>query len=514
MVNLTLTSRAKTCGDDHVTIVARRGRFPTPLIDDRPGEFATPMFLFIISSLFHSAHAFPTPSHFTFLNAGRAGEPHGSPDFWSKLIISIGLVLAGGVFAGLTLGLMGLDELHLRVLSASSDDPQERKNAQKGKFISHPYEPILSEHNVLLLGNVIVNESLPIFLDSALGGGLAAVAISTAMIVIFGIIPQAASVRYGLSIGASCAPIVLAMMYLFVAPIAWPIAKLLDYVLGADEAHTYKKAELKSFLAFHRQGEEPLRDDEISILNGVLELNNKKVEKIMTPMADVLTISSDRVLDHDTVDLISRSGYSRIPVHEPGRPLDFVGLLLIKKLSVYDPSKALPVSSFPLSILPEACPSINCFQALDYFQTGRAHLLLLSLTPGKEGGAIGVITLEDIIEEIISEEIVDETDRYEDNQSKRRARRMKDATVMRGIVENIGRANSQSTLPGVTDRTPLISRVASPFPNIEVDSGSTIQSGNGTDIADPDELRGALNPNGNSHPQYGSVIVGSPNRLA
>jgi Hemolysins and related proteins containing CBS domains len=68
------------------------------------------------------------------------------------------------------------------------------------------------------------------------------------------------------------------------APIAWPIAKLLDYVLGANEAHTYKKAELKSFLQFHRTGEEPLRDHEIRILNGVLELNTTNVETIMTPM--------------------------------------------------------------------------------------------------------------------------------------------------------------------------------------------------------------------------------------
>jgi CBS domain containing-hemolysin-like protein len=68
------------------------------------------------------------------------------------------------------------------------------------------------------------------------------------------------------------------------APIAWPIAKLLDHVLGCNDTHTYKKAELKSFLQFHRTGEEPLRDDEISILNGVLELNSKNVEEIMTPM--------------------------------------------------------------------------------------------------------------------------------------------------------------------------------------------------------------------------------------
>ena len=46
----------------------------------------------------------------------------------------------------------------------------------------------------------------------------------------------------------------------------------------------YKKAELKSFLQFHRMAEEPLRDDELAILNGVLELNNKDVEMIMTPL--------------------------------------------------------------------------------------------------------------------------------------------------------------------------------------------------------------------------------------
>ncbi|KZP05575.1 hypothetical protein FIBSPDRAFT_714543, partial [Athelia psychrophila] len=196
-------------------------------------------------------------------------------------------------------------------------------------------------------------------------------------------------------IGATCAPFVLALMYLL-APVAWPIAALLDRVLGAESAysHTYKKAELKSFLQFHRTSEEPLRDDEISILNGVLELNTKKVMDIMTPIGDAVTLSSDTILDHPTIDFMLSSGYSRFPIHEPGKPFAYVGLLLVKKLLVYDPAKALPVSAFALSILPEANPNINCFQALDYFQTGRAHLLLISRTPGVAGGAMGVITLE------------------------------------------------------------------------------------------------------------------------
>ncbi len=81
------------------------------------------------------------------------------------------------------------------------------------------------------------------------------------------------------------------------SPLTYPIAKLLDYVLGKEETTTYKKAELRSFLQFHRNPNSslrpyiksdthnpPLNDEEIGILNGVLSLSEKKVTDIMTPM--------------------------------------------------------------------------------------------------------------------------------------------------------------------------------------------------------------------------------------
>lgn len=84
-------------------------------------------------SLAHAA-ARASPLLLQGANEGKKHKDYpewGTPDFYFHVGISIALVLLGGIFAGLTLGLMGLDELHLRVLRASSDDPQERANAAK-----------------------------------------------------------------------------------------------------------------------------------------------------------------------------------------------------------------------------------------------------------------------------------------------------------------------------------------------------------------------------------------------
>ncbi|KAF2998550.1 hypothetical protein E8E13_005357 [Curvularia kusanoi] len=333
---------------------------------------------------------------------------------WLYLGIAVALVLAGGVFAGLTIALMGQDEIYLQVL-ATSGEPHERKTSKKVlRLLKYGKHWVLV---TLLLSNVITNETLPIVLDRSLGGGWPAVLSSTVLIVIFGeVVPQSICVRYGLPIGAWCAPIVLGLMWIM-SPIAWPTAKLLDYLLGEDHGTTYKKAGLKSLVTLHKSlghAEERLNEDEVTIISAVLDLKAKAVGSIMTPMKDVFTMASDTVLDEKMMENILSAGYSRIPIHTPENKNDFVGMLLVKMLITYDPEDAVRVREFALATLPETRPETSCLDIINFFQEGKSHMVLVSDFPGDSHGAVGVVTLEDVIEELIGEEIIDESDVFID----------------------------------------------------------------------------------------------------
>jgi metal transporter CNNM len=145
---------------------------PTRMAYRRHASSAVPI-LASLSKLFTLAS--PTnlrAGHEYLMAEGRGDEPEDKPDspvFWWKLGFSACLVLAGGVFAGyvffscykeregadfrLTLALMGSDDLNLRVLATSSDDPAERKQAGKVlKLLAKGRHWVLV---VLLLSNVV-----------------------------------------------------------------------------------------------------------------------------------------------------------------------------------------------------------------------------------------------------------------------------------------------------------------------------------------------------------------------
>uniref|UniRef100_A0A1D1YTD7 Protein MAM3 n=1 Tax=Anthurium amnicola TaxID=1678845 RepID=A0A1D1YTD7_9ARAE len=377
----------------------------------------------IFVSILRSLHGFPTDDVpiISNKNYGPIPSPDQDPfidieEFGWKLGVVIILVLLGGIFAGLTIGLMGLDETNLQVLSVAGG-LDERKHAKKVMNLLQK-----GKHWVLvtlLLSNVIVNETLPIIFDSVFGGGWPAVLVSTALIVIFGeIIPQAVCVRYGLAIGAEFSWFVRFLMYALF-PVAYPIAGILDFFLGEQHGTMYRKSELKTFVSLHKNGGiESLNEDEVQIIGAVLDLRGKYVSEIMTPIEDVYTLRADEVLNQEIVDEIHSRGYSRIPVYAPPKKTNFIGMLLVKNLITYDPEDAWMVKDFSLSPLPETHPLTSCLDILKFFQEGRSHMVLVSDDPGSEGGAIGILTLEDVIEELIGEEIIDETDVYVDVHNK------------------------------------------------------------------------------------------------
>ncbi|KAL6948964.1 hypothetical protein ACO0QE_001445 [Hanseniaspora vineae] len=345
--------------------------------------------------------------------AAESASPHtGEKNFVAYLLVAMLLIVLGGIFAGLTLGIMGQDEVYLKVISVSGTARERKASLKILELLNRGKHWVLV---TLLLSNVITNETLPIVLDRIAGGGWQAVLGSTVSIVIFGeIIPQSVCVRYGLEIGAFFQPFILVLMYIMY-PVVKPISIILDMALGESHGTVYKKNGLKTLVTLHNSEsmlgvEEPLTGDEVTIISAVLDLKDKQVQEIMTPLENVFTLSCDTVLNEEKVDEILNSGFSRIPIHVPNKPLDFIGMLLVRILISYDPEDCWKISDFPLATLPETGPTTSCLNILNYFQEGKSHMCIVSENPGFSQGAIGVLTLEDVIEELIGEEIVDESD--------------------------------------------------------------------------------------------------------
>lgn len=358
------------------------------------------------------AHVGDHAGHNAGHSAGHNGgnEPQGA-SFWFNMAVSALLVVLGGIFAGLTLGLMGQDQINLQVIE-STGSPAEQAQAKRVLSLLRR-----GKHWVLvtlLLANVVVNETLPIVLDRSIGGGWPAVVTSTAAIVIFGeIIPQSICVRYGLIVGAQMAPLVLVVMYLLY-PIAYPVAMLLDKLLGEHHGTIYKRAGLKTLVTLHHNlgvGPERLNEDEVTIISAVLDLKDKSVGQIMTPIEDVFTLPSDGVLDIQAIEKIFDTGFNRVPIHTPNDPSNFIGMLLVRSLITYDPDDRMLVSQMPLAALPRIPSYTSVLNILNFFQDGKSHMALVT---GGKGVVLGVLTLEDVIEELIGEEIIDETDVFVD----------------------------------------------------------------------------------------------------
>ncbi|KAM4745110.1 LOW QUALITY PROTEIN: metal transporter CNNM4 [Anableps anableps] len=350
------------------------------------------------------------------------GEGTSLLPIWLQVIIICCLLVLSGMFSGLNLGLMALDPMELRIVQSCGTD-KEKKYARK-------IEPIRRKGNYLLcsllLGNVLVNTTLTILLDDLTKSGLGAVVASTVGIVIFGeIVPQALCSRHGLAVGANT--ILLTKLFMLLTfPLSWPISKLLDCVLGQEIGTVYNREKLVEMLKVT----EPYNDlvkEELNMIQGALELRTKTVEDVMTPLGNCFMISSDTVLDFNTMSEIMESGYTRIPVYEHERS-NIVDILFVKDLAFVDPDDCTTlktITKFYNHPVHFVFHDTKLDAMLEEFKKGKSHLAIVQKVNNEGEGdpfyeVLGLVTLEDVIEEIIKSEILDESDLYIDNRTRKK----------------------------------------------------------------------------------------------
>ena len=316
---------------------------------------------------------------------------------WAFVIIFVGL---SAVFSGLNIALMSLSL------------PELKRQAKLGSKYARKVYPLRENAHLslasILLGNVGAAAATTLALKENVGSGLVAGIISTLLLVSFGeLVPQALFMRRALGICARLTPLLKFTMFV-TYPVAKPLQLLLDLLIGShSDRQLHTRSELGLIINEHAgdNGSE-LDEDEVQIIKSTLQLSEKKVEDIMTDIRHVYWLEPDTLLDGEQIQELKSAGWSRIPVFNKNRT-KFCGSLHVKDLVDINFRKE-PRLVKDLTL--HKAEPIGSKTALDTsfrrFIAARTHLLPVE----KNDEIIGIVTIEDLLEEIIGHEIIDETD--------------------------------------------------------------------------------------------------------
>jgi len=321
-------------------------------------------------------------------------------------IIIIALIAASALFSGLTLGLMSLDVYELE-RKKDLGDPDSKK-----------VYPVRKRGNLLLttllLGNVAVNAVLSIYLGTVASGVVAGL-IATALIFLFGeIIPQAVISRFALKFGAATAPLMKLIIFIMF-PICFPIAWVLDRVLGEELRSVYSKQELMKVIEEHEDSpHSDIDEDEERVLKGALSFSETTVHQIMTPRTVVRLIDAAECMDKQRLKELYDTGFSRFPVYEDEKD-NIVGIFYLRDMVLH------PENACVRDVMFNDILTVNNKEKLDVVLNNiikaRKHLCMVY---DEFSTFVGVISLEDILEEIVGREIVDEDDVVVDTRAEAR----------------------------------------------------------------------------------------------
>lgn len=316
-------------------------------------------------------------------------------------LLLLSLILVSALSSGISNGMYSLNHYQIK---------RKAQLGNRDAKIVYPFKAMGYQLLVtLLIINITTNATIAILLDSR-AGGLFAVIFSTGFILIFGeILPMIYMRKYIVYITARVAP-VLRKVISFMTPIAKPTSSLLVKWIGNETQVFYSKEELINMLDGQKlEQDSGVALDEARMLRAVLEFGDKKIREVMTPRRMVKIVTKEDEVGPVLMDELHKSGHSRFPVIAEPKHFNFVGTLYLRDLVGEKTTKKIKDLMSPYVRYVHEEESLD--HALRAFLKTHHHLFVV-VNNFEE--YVGVLSIEDILEEIIGKEIVDEFDAHDD----------------------------------------------------------------------------------------------------
>ncbi|KAM7368533.1 hypothetical protein PAMP_012867 [Pampus punctatissimus] len=331
---------------------------------------------------------------------------------WGLAVLIVLLLLVCGLLRTVNLSLLWLDPLELYVLHSCGSE--EEKRAAKR------LEPIRRRGNFmtcsLLLLCAVGHSVLGVLLYRALGSITSAVFTSGFLIFFLAeLAPHILCSGYGFQLAPALTWLAQVCMVL-TCPLSCPLGLILDLGLRRDISTCgIRERAMEMIRTSVNDPYSEFVKEEFS--RGTLR--SKTVEDILTPLKDCFMLPSSVVLDFSTMSEIMQSGYTRVPIYEEERS-NIVEILYVKDLALVDPDDCTPmttITKFYNHPLHFVFNDTKLDAMLEEFKKGNSHMAIVHKVNNEGEGdpfyeVLGLVTLEDVIEEIIKSEILDESDGY------------------------------------------------------------------------------------------------------
>ena len=325
----------------------------------------------------------------------------GSMTLWVTLVI---LVAFSAFFSASETAFSSLNQIRLKSRADDGD-----RTAARVLAMSEQYDKLLS---TILIGNNIVNIAAAsigtIIFTKMLGaerGATVSTMVLTIVVLIFGeVTPKSLAKEMPETIATAVAP-VLSLLMLVLTPLTWLFSqwkRLLNHFVHSSESDTITEGELMTMVS-EAESDGELTDRESELIRSAIEFDDVEVEEILTPRVDVVAVADDISLE-ELAQTFAESGYSRLPVYH-GTIDNIIGVVHEKDFYIARLKKATKIDDLVAPTL-YTTGSTQISQLLRTLREQHHHM---AVVVDEYGGTEGIITLEDILEELVGE-IWDEHD--------------------------------------------------------------------------------------------------------